>query len=72
VEAGLKEQLNVTPITESHFGAEWFASQNAGEYLISLWRRGQEFSSEELAIDMGYDGLDAQYLIEELVSMQGD
>ena len=54
---------------ESHFGAAWFSNQKAGEYLIRLWRQGQEMTPEELAVDMGYDGLDAQYLVEELLSI---
>jgi len=63
-------EVQLRRFLENHFGAEWFASQKAGEYLISLWRRGQELNCEELAIDMGYDGLDIQYLVEELVSVQ--
>jgi hypothetical protein len=60
-------EVQLRRFLEHHFGAEWFASHEAGEYLISLWRRGQEFTCEELAMDMGYDGLDTHYLIEELV-----
>ncbi|TKJ30312.1 MAG: hypothetical protein CEE40_05250 [Chloroflexi bacterium B3_Chlor] len=54
---------------ENRFGAEWFSSSEAGEYLISLWRQGQQFRPEELAISMGYDGLHSKYLAEELASM---
>lgn len=54
---------------ENRFGAEWFSSNEAGEYLISLWRQGQEFRPEELAISMGYDGLHSKYLAEELASI---
>ncbi len=57
---------------ENRFGAEWFASQDAGQYLISLWRQGQEFTPDELATDLGYDGLDTQYLMEKLVSMPNE
>ncbi len=61
-------EVQLRRFLENQFGVEWFASEKAGEYLISLWRRGQEFSSDELAIDMGYDGLDTEYLVEELLS----
>lgn len=52
---------------EGQFGKEWYATRDAGQYLISLWRRGQELRVEELATEMGYDGLEAKYLIHELV-----
>jgi len=61
-------EVQLRRFLENHFGAEWFTRRKAGEYLISLWQRGQEFSCEELAIDMGYDGLDTQYLVGELLS----
>jgi hypothetical protein len=52
---------------EEQFGGEWFAAKQAGQYLASFWKRGQEFRAEELAREMGYDGLQAQYLMAELV-----
>jgi hypothetical protein len=57
---------------EDRFGTEWFATPDAGHYLVSLWRRGQELPVEELARDMGYDGLDAKYLTQELVELGED
>jgi hypothetical protein len=60
-------EVQLRRFLENHFGAEWFTNQKAGEYLVSLWRRGQEFACEELAVDMGYHGLEPQYLIQELV-----
>jgi hypothetical protein len=54
---------------EDRFETEWFARHDAGDHLISLWRRGQELPVEELARDMGYDGLDAKYLTQELMDL---
>jgi hypothetical protein len=65
-------EVQLRRFLENSFGAAWFSNQEAGEYLISLWKRGQELTPEELAIDMGYDGLDTQYLVEELLSIQSD
>ncbi len=62
-------EVQLRRFLENHFGAEWFTRRKAGEYLISLWQRGQEFTCEELAMDMGYDGLDTQYLVGELLSV---
>jgi hypothetical protein len=56
-------------LLEDRFGADWFASPDAGDHLISLWKRGQELPVEELARDMGYDGLDAKYLTQELLEL---
>ena len=63
-------EVQLRRFLEEQFGVEWFATRGAGEYLISLWRRGQEHRVEELAMDMGYDGLDSKYLIQELVGFQ--
>ncbi len=65
-------EVQLRRFLEERFGAEWFATRGAGEYLISLWRRGQERRVEELARDMGYDGLAAKYLIQELVEFRDD
>lgn len=62
-------EVQLRHFLKKRFGREWFTCQEAGRHLISLWRRGQELTCEELAIDMGYDGLDAQYLIEELTGI---
>lgn len=53
---------------EERFGYLWFTNQEAGRYLVSLWQQGQEFTVDELAADMGYDGLDIELLLEELTS----
>lgn len=53
---------------EERFGYLWFTSPEAGRYLVSLWQQGQEFTVDELAADMGYDGLDIGPLLEELTS----
>jgi hypothetical protein len=63
-------EVQLRRFLEDQFGVEWFATRGAGEYLISLWRRGQEHPVEELARGIGYDGLDAKYLIQELVEFQ--
>jgi hypothetical protein len=57
---------------ERQFGPEWFASKEAGDYLASLWKQGQELRAEELAQEMGYEGLQPEYLIAELVEHGND
>jgi hypothetical protein len=49
------------------FGPAWFVARDAGRYLVSLWKRGQELRAEELAEEMGYDGLQPEYLVADLV-----
>jgi len=53
---------------EERFGYLWFINPEAGRYLVSLWQQGQEFTVDELAADMGYEGLDIEPLLEELTS----
>jgi hypothetical protein len=48
------------------FGDRWFADPSAGDFLTDLWRLGQQHSADELAQKLGYDGLDAGPLTEEL------
>lgn len=55
-----------------HAPTKALSSQEAGTFLLSLWKRGQELRAEELVREMGYADLDAQYLIGELSSFQDD
>ncbi len=57
---------------EDQFGPEWFAPRDAGQHLVSLWKRGQDLRAEELAREMGYDGLQPEYLMAELVEHADD
>ena len=52
---------------EREFGRRWYASQQAGEYLRSLWGMGQQFTADEMAVRLGYEGLDVEALVEELL-----
>jgi hypothetical protein len=65
-------EVQLRRFLEEQFGPEWFSTREAGAHLVSLWQRGQEFRAEELARDMGYDGLMAEYLIEELAQLEVD
>jgi hypothetical protein len=62
-------EVQLRRFLQKQFGPEWFETREAGAHLVSLWKRGQEFRAEELARDMGYDGLMAEYLIEELAQI---
>ena len=65
-------EVQLRRFLEDQFGREWFASLEAGNFLVSLWRRGQELRAEELVREMGYADLDARYLIDELLAIQDD
>lgn len=47
---------------------EWFMSENAGKILKEFWSYGQKYSVEELAEMLGYEGLDARPMTEEIIS----
>lgn len=47
------------------YDLDWFSNPKAGEFLMEgLWSRGQKESAEEMAVELGYDGLDVESLME--------
>jgi hypothetical protein len=56
---------------QREFGRRWYASAEAGEYLRSLWSLGQQFSAEEMAARLGYEGLEVEGVVKELLSQPG-
>ena len=61
LEAQLRRQL------ESKFGAAWLKHAGAGEMLRGLWRQGQRYDADELARQLGYQHLDPEVLISDLI-----
>lgn len=55
---------------EQKFGMEWFANPEAGAHLARLWKRGQEPTVEDIATDLGYNGLNISPLVEELTDFK--
>lgn len=53
---------------ERQYGEAWYASRDAGEFLIGLWRQGQRHTADELARQLGYSGLDIAPLMEDLLA----
>jgi hypothetical protein len=51
---------------EEKFGERWYEDPAAGEYLRSLYAKGNAIGAEGLCRELGYDGLDMEYLIERL------
>ncbi|MFN8521867.1 MAG: hypothetical protein U0821_02045 [Chloroflexota bacterium] len=60
----LDAQLRV--FLAGEFDAEWFRSPRAGRFLVDLWRQGQRFTASELALALGFDGIDPTALLDEL------
>jgi len=56
LEAMLVEQL------EKQFGRRWWTSRKASRFLEQLWSRGNYWSGRELAMFLGYDGIDPKPL----------
>jgi len=51
------------------FGEAWFGSRRAGRFLRELWSYGQKYDAEELARELGADGLGAEPLIDEVEAL---
>jgi hypothetical protein len=43
---------------EQRWGPEWFCHSDAGRHLRELWAQGQRHTAEDLARQIGYEGLD--------------
>ena len=54
---------------EDKFGEDWFRNPKAGEFLKGLWSKGLEFNVEELARQLGYDGLDIKPLMDDILNL---
>jgi hypothetical protein len=52
---------------EREYGRAWFTQPVAGRFLMDLWQQGQRDNVIELARQMGYEGLDLEPLMEELL-----
>lgn len=59
-------EAQVRRYLEDRWGAEWFAQRTAGDLLRELWSFGQRYTAEELLGRLGFGGLDAGPLLEEL------
>jgi len=60
-EAQLRRKL------ERKFGAAWVTQAGAGDMLRGLWRHGQGYDADELARQLGYQHLDPDVLISDLI-----
>jgi hypothetical protein len=62
LEVLLREQMR------ERAGERWFAAEEAGDFLVELWARGQEMTAEELAVELGYPGLTVEPLVQDLLA----
>ena len=60
-------EAQVRRYLESEFGETWFRSTRAGRCLKALWALGQRYPAPRLIRRLGYQGLDARLLMEELL-----
>ncbi|MBM3266800.1 MAG: hypothetical protein FJZ01_04045 [Candidatus Sericytochromatia bacterium] len=52
-------------------GPDYFLQPAAGRDLVDLWSLGQRLSADELATHLGYDGLDVEPLVDEMIGVLG-
>jgi hypothetical protein len=53
---------------EEEFGEYWWKDPGAGQFMKNLWAMGLEFSANEIALKLGFDGLDSSYYIDEIAA----
>lgn len=58
---------------EEKFGDEWFASREAGAYLMEMWKAGQEATIADTAGRIGHDGIDPSFMVADVTeAIQGE
>lgn len=65
LEAQLRRHLR------ERFGARWFASEEAGDLLRSVWQQGQRLSGDELLAELTGEPIDFSVMIDEVQSPAG-
>lgn len=60
----LERQIN--SYLQETFGELWYSTEEAGRFLRTLWSSGQKMNGDEIAQNVGFDGVDPRPLIEEL------
>ncbi|KKK83416.1 hypothetical protein LCGC14_2793620, partial [marine sediment metagenome] len=55
-------------LLRERFGREWFTRADAGDFLRSLWRRGQRLDADELLDEVSGERLDFGVMVEEVLS----
>jgi hypothetical protein len=63
----LEAQLNQKLTTD--FGTNWFEHPGAGAFLQSMWARGDKLNGDELAQLIGFDGISAAAVLDEIRSL---
>ncbi|MBI3912326.1 MAG: hypothetical protein HY320_15515, partial [Armatimonadetes bacterium] len=61
-------EVQLREFLQSRLGPLWFQARAAGTFLRDLWRRGESLTEEDLAREMGADGIHAEPLIQELAA----
>ena len=63
LEAMLREELR------NKLGEKWYTRKESGEFLIGLWRSGQKYTADEIAVKLGYSGIIEKPFYEQLIEM---
>jgi hypothetical protein len=49
------------------FGYNWYRKKKAGSFLRELWNYGQKYTADEILSQLGFGGIDVNYLIGSLI-----
>jgi hypothetical protein len=59
----------LTEVLVFRFGTNWYEVPDAGEFLGNLWAKGDRFNGDDLAVQLGYQEITPDPLIEAVGSM---
>jgi len=60
-------EAHLREVLRRKFGEEWFTTAEAGSFLRELWSQGQKYNVDELARQLGYEGLSIDPLMREFL-----
>jgi hypothetical protein len=53
------------------YGEDWFVKKEARDFLIKIWNQGFKYTLEEISQELGYKGIEVNYVYEEILEGLG-
>ena len=53
------------------YGEDWFVKKEARDFLIKIWNQGFKYTLEEISRELGYKGIEVNYVYEEILEGLG-
>jgi hypothetical protein len=61
-------QAQLKGYIQDKFGYDWYKKKKAGSFMKELWSYGQKYNTDEILSQLGFSGMDIDYLIDSLIT----